>query len=77
MKTSGTAIITSVDGNDSYVDTVNCVHCQRVHPRRATDKLGWCFRCMGPTCPTAECGDACAHFLKKIDEYEKGKRKSL
>ena len=76
MKTAGHLIIMDANGGEEQLETVACAHCQRQLNRALIHTLGWCMRCMAPTCPTAAC-DECVPFLKKIEEYERGKRSVL
>jgi len=62
-------------------DTFTCAHCQRivfVKPgASASDCGGWCGQCAKPICgPCAGKGE-CTPFLKKLEQYERGRRAGL
>lgn len=66
-----------VDGN-VLADTLQCVHCNAhfVVIKGSGKTRGWCTHCNGPTCGSEECNE-CMDFRKKLDLFEKGKRKTL
>jgi hypothetical protein len=59
-------------------DTLKCCHCGHVWiPIKGSGRIrGWCMKCSGPTCGSHEC-NACYPFEKKLNDYEKGKLKTL
>lgn len=54
--------------------TLQCVHGGEhfVSVKGSGIRRGFCLNCGGVTCGSAA-HDACYHFLKKLDDYEKGK----
>jgi len=66
-----------IDGVQA-ADTIQCAHCGKhfISVRGSGTKRGVCLKCMQVTCGDARC-DPCVPFEKRLDEYEKGKRKSL
>lgn len=73
-KPSGAIII---DGMH-VADTMTCVHCGHLWiPIKGSGIIrGWCTNCNGPLCGSHDCFE-CKDFRKKLDEYEKGKLKTL
>lgn len=64
------------DGNE-YADTLQCCHCnsQFTVVKGSGKVRGFCTMCMGPTCG-AQCHE-CLPFMKRLEEFEKGKRATL
>lgn len=59
-------------------DTLTCKHCGFTWiPIVGSGKIrGWCSKCNGVTCGRPEC-DNCYPAEKRLDDYEKGKLKTL
>ena len=77
-KPGGTLIVMDHEGNVTEADTLTCCHCQRVwrHAKGSGRVRGFCTKCMAPHCGGPDCWE-CTPFLKKLDEYESGKRLTL
>jgi hypothetical protein len=54
-------------------DTISCVHCRRHYESRVglDRQLGWCGRCMGPTCGRTEC-QVCVPYEQRLDNCDAG-----
>lgn len=77
-KPKGYIIETDIYGCVNEADTNQCCHCGN-HFRiikGSGKKRGFCLKCMQTTCGKLKC-DICYPFEKKLEEYEKGKRKIL
>lgn len=59
-------------------DTVKCVHCGHnwIPIKGSGKERGWCLKCNGPVCGDHDCFEH-KDFRQKVDEYEKGKLKTL
>lgn len=65
------------DGTETG-DMRQCVHCGAhwLWVTGSKRKRGFCMNCMGFTCGNDRC-HSCVPWQKKLDEYEKGRRKTL
>lgn len=71
---SGTILI----DNQEVAHTKQCCHCQEhfVSVKGSGKIRGFCPRCMQITCGKPAC-NTCTPFEKKLEDYEKGKIKTL
>ena len=55
------------DGGVQKASTLQCCHCNAHRLRR--NMIGFCRKCMGPTCSTAKC-NVCVPFEYLLDVQE-------
>jgi len=69
---------TFLENGQEVADTHMCCHCGRHWVFRAGSgkRRGWCFNCNSMHCGRKECS-SCIPFMKKIEEIEAGKRRSI
>ena len=67
-----------VDGVE-IAQTLQCPHCDKHFLSRKGSGIrrSFCTNCMKVTCGAPLCISECTPFLRKLDEYETGKRRSL
>jgi hypothetical protein len=73
-KPAGVIIIDGVE----VASTRDCTHCggHFISFRGSGIRRGFCCNCMGDTCGKPEC-DPCRPFKQRLDDYERGKVKTL
>ena len=73
-KPSGVIFIDGIE----VASTRQCAHCGShfISVRGSGITRGFCTNCMGDTCGKPEC-NPCVNFEKRLDDYERGKRKEL
>lgn len=73
-KPSGEYRVTPLDGGPiSSGPTMQCVHCGLTWEVRlgSGKQRGWCFKCSGPTCGGAACGERCIPWEIKLEREER------
>jgi len=77
-KASGHIIMTDGNGAMQTADTLRCVHGGEhfISIKGSGHVRGFCTRCMGVTCGSAE-HNICYDWRRKIDDFEKGKLEVL
>lgn len=67
------------EGGREVADTLCCPHCNaHFFITKGSGRIrGFCLSCMNVTCGGPSCSKGCTPFLKRLEEFEKGRTTSL